>query len=111
MVGRYDPYQITDSVVLRDSKGFDKWSFKKNQLRIEKNNKMTEIIEKITKDQVTGYICDSCKSHIDLHDDHLSIKDTGGYNSQWGDGTKWEIDLCDPCTFKLFNKIAREERG
>jgi len=36
----------------------------------------------------------------------LHWQDTGGYGSLWGDGTTYEVTLCQKCAYELLGGIA-----
>jgi len=72
---------------------------------------------KITKDvkrtvsQLIGYECSRCGKQYGLEDpletqEFLHWNTVGGYGSVWGDGNVVEVDLCQSCTYDLFDGIA-----
>ena len=65
----------------------------------------------IVKQEIAGFICCKCKTEFKEDDifqiqEMLHMKDTGGYSSAWGDGTTYEVTLCDKCSYEMFKDIA-----
>jgi len=59
--------------------------------------------------EIEAVVCDRCKAEVrdpmDLAE-VLHVRLIGGYNSQWGDGTRVAIDLCDACAHTLLSPFA-----
>ena len=61
---------------------------------------------------IDGYVCDSCKKHID---DEMEIQEmmllraVGGYGSVFGDGSKLSLDLCQHCIKKHLGHLITVE--
>lgn len=72
---------------------------------------MTKIIKKemVVIDKVVGLQCDRCKkiSYDEMEtQEFISVSDTGGFLSAWGDGTTFSADLCSPCSLKVLGSFA-----
>ena len=37
----------------------------------------------------------------------MNLDILGGYNSLFGDGERWQIDLCQTCMYELFGRYIR----
>ena len=64
-----------------------------------------------TRSECTGFECSKCNARYDADNfiemqESLHWCDTGGYGSVWGDGTKYEITLCQKCAHELLGGIA-----
>ena len=65
----------------------------------------------VTQREPIGFTCDKCgESHdsgnfVEMQES-VVIKDTGGYGSVWGDGSTYEVALCQRCAYDLFGGIA-----
>jgi hypothetical protein len=59
--------------------------------------------------EIQAVVCDRCKAEIrdpmDLAE-VLHVRLIGGYTSQWGDGTRVAVDLCDACAHTLLSPFA-----
>ena len=67
-----------------------------------------------TAQELTKVQCDVCKTEFDVVEDIwdaqevLNIKELWGYGAMnFGDMTEMEIDICEPCAFKMFAPYAR----
>ena len=70
------------------------------------------IKKRITKDEVTGYMCDRCKKVYSVDDifelqefHHISFR--GGYASVFGDEFYVECDICQRCLKDLIDSFAK----
>ncbi len=75
---------------------------------------MPLITEKVPEVRVVtvGFVCDKCgETHLDNYlesQEALIWRTTGGYGSIWGDGSTWELVLCQRCAFALLEPFARD---
>ena len=59
--------------------------------------------------------CDMCNKTYTVNDKYddfeiqefLTIRERGGYASLFGDGTEYELDLCQECTEELLGQYIR----
>jgi len=63
---------------------------------------------------VESIVCDACGREARPEGDNqfefqefLRVRDTGGYGSVFGDGTTWELDLCQRCLKRTLGKHIR----
>ena len=73
------------------------------------------ILREVTIHEPEAIICDRCHRRAECNSDHfefqeyLSIDNIGGYGSVIGDGTRFQIDLCQHCVKELLLPYARLE--
>jgi len=65
-------------------------------------------------EKLEAFQCTSCGMGWTSYDymvvqESFHYGDTGGYNSPWGDGTKWETTLCPECTYDTLYPYAEVE--
>jgi hypothetical protein len=71
------------------------------------------VFKEITAQEPASIICDRCNRHAESDSDHfefqefLSIDNIGGYGSAIGDGTRFQLDLCQYCVKELLLPFAR----
>lgn len=68
------------------------------------------------RQQVTGWVCNKCARDIDVDEmtesqEVFRYRDIGGYGSVWGDGTDYEIVLCQRCAYGLLAPYATVRDG
>jgi hypothetical protein len=61
---------------------------------------------------IEAVVCDACK--IEVRDpiamgEVLHVRLIAGFGSEWGDGNRVEIDLCDACAHRHLSEFARVE--
>ena len=64
----------------------------------------------ITSKELVYVECDCCGKRIDDQmelQECLTHTDIGGYNSIFGDGVEWSIDLCQDCIKKLLGPYIK----
>lgn len=54
-----------------------------------------------------GYICDCCHTEISHPEEALLWRESGGYNSIFGDGTTLQVDLCQHCIRERLGDILQ----
>jgi len=64
-----------------------------------------------TRRVCTGFECSKCKARYSSYEsiemqEALHWQETGGYGSVWGDGTTYEVTLCQKCAYELLGGIA-----
>ncbi len=77
---------------------------------------MARIYKQVTKrvDELAAIECSRCEKVVECGDilefqEVMSWSNTGGYGSIWGDGETVRVDLCQDCTYTLFNGFATYE--
>lgn len=69
-----------------------------------------KVIRHAVPEKLISITCDVCgtthRDPIEMQE-FLSYRDTGGYGSKIGDGTTWEIDICQDCCQTLLGKFIR----
>jgi hypothetical protein len=60
-----------------------------------------------------GCYCDTCQRYVASedtleHQEMLHLRVNGGYASVLGDGSRWELDLCQHCMKKILGPYLRE---
>lgn len=73
-----------------------------------------EDVKTIRKDFI-GFECDKCgkkyyKDNFVETSEMIHISGKGGYASVWGDGTYYEITLCQKCAYELFGNFAKKSK-
>lgn len=68
-------------------------------------------LETVTVAKAVSFTCDRCgmDALVDSAEgcEFLSISETGGYGSVFGDGTTYEIDLCQHCVKQTLGEWMR----
>ena len=67
-------------------------------------------IQEVKKEIVVGIKCDVCKKEytdpMELQE-FISLQDVGGYGSVIGDGTAYEVDICQYCFIEKLGQFLR----
>lgn len=72
-----------------------------------------KVTESVTREVMTAIVCDRCKVRIEA-DDIMQVQEThrfrfaGGYGSKFGDGNRFECELCDQCCLEMFKPFMRQ---
>lgn len=66
-----------------------------------------------SKDILVYTECDNCHKNINVSDileyqEMVHIKFEGGYNSVFGDGNKYECNICQHCVKALLGSVLRK---
>ena len=62
-------------------------------------------------EEILGYTCYKCdKDFTDIYElsEFLHVTFTGGYDSVFGDGDTYELDLCQHCTKEILGMYLRK---
>ena len=76
----------------------------------ERGEMRITVKKSVESDELIAMTCDVChKTYTTLFEmqEFECIDRIGGYGSVIGDGTKVEIDICEPCFKKMFEKYYR----
>jgi hypothetical protein len=71
--------------------------------------KTYKTVEKKVKDRIYCDACGQCCTEDNIGDEYGTLEAVWGYGSKH-DGTKYNIDLCEDCFFKVVESIKDKRR-